>query len=141
MRKNIENCLTQAVRRGRDRARAGGFQRPAFQSAADDAHETSRFAARPPFWGPAAASGPAPARWFCFARRSAALWLFIASCRARTIGTLLRLAAAPWRAAIRVSTRAPSVFFLEFPVWGRQTLRPIAIDIGNIGSRGSLCPG
>src|SRR3984893_10169 len=99
MRENIEYGLTQAVRRRPDRVRTGAFQRRAFQPAADDAHETSRFAARAPFWGSAAASGPA---------RSAAFGLFIGSWRARTIGTLLCLVASQWRAAFRVSSRAPS---------------------------------
>src|ERR1700732_418663 len=139
MRENIENCLAQAVRGRPDRVRTWAFQRPPFQPAADNPHGASRFAARAPFWGSAALPGPTAARWFCAACRSAAHWLFIGSWRARTIGTLLRLVAAP-RAAFRVSPRAP-VFFLEFPGWRRQTSRPIAIDIVNTGSRGFLCPG
>ncbi|HEX3495821.1 MAG TPA: RsmD family RNA methyltransferase [Methylocella sp.] len=68
MRENIENCLAQAVRGRPDRVGTWAFQRPAFQPAADNPHGASRFAARAPFWGSAASSGPALARWFCAAR-------------------------------------------------------------------------
>src|SRR5580704_2584160 len=137
MRENIENCLAQAVRGRPDRVGTWAFQRPAFQPATDNAHGASRFSARASFWGSAAPSGPAPVRWFCAARRSANP--FIGSWRARTIGTLLRLVAAP-RAAFRVSPRAP-VVLLEFAIWRSQTLRPIGIEIGRTGSRGFLCSG
>src|ERR1700730_858341 len=139
MRENIENRLAQAVRGRPDRVRTWAFQRPAFQPAADDAHGASRFAARVPFWGSAAPSGPAPSRWFCAACRSDAPWLFIGSSRTRTNRTLLRLVAAP-RGAFRVSPRAP-VFCLEFQVWRSQNLRPIGIEIGRTGCRGFLCSG